>query len=117
MPARKRTNGRIGTRARTNDGVAPAEHAKSYTHPDEQVARPEVGTQERFRDKKPPKTWHYDVPMLPLFVDERLAPQTMLESVTGCKRDQQVDPVRRPAAGDREPDCAPTSTVTAGRIA
>jgi adenine-specific DNA-methyltransferase len=46
--------------------VGAAEPAKSYTHPDaDQVARPEVGTQERFRDKKPPQTYRYDSSLAP----------------------------------------------------
>jgi adenine-specific DNA-methyltransferase len=127
------------------------------------VSRPEAGTQDSFRSKKPPKTYRYDsslapelqwdppagkvreraeellriietaaakaaqgdreaaesaqsaaaelrrmqqpflnwagkaerqsfeVPTLPLFVHERLSTQAILESVTGWKRDQQVD--------------------------
>lgn len=46
--------------------LAPAERAKSYTHPEvDQVSRPEVGTQDRFRDKKSPKTYRYDSSLAP----------------------------------------------------
>lgn len=165
MPPRKKGNGAAAPRsAAAGAGFAPVDRAKSYTHPDvKQVSRPEVGTQERFRDKKPPKTYRYDsslapelqwdggganvrdraeellrtleglvakaaegdveaaeavrtascelramqapflnwsgkaertsfeVPTLPLFVHERLSTQAVLESVSGWKRDQQVD--------------------------
>jgi adenine-specific DNA-methyltransferase len=65
MPPKKK---RTGTASASGAGttVAPAEAAKSYTHPDaEQVSRPEVGTQDRFRDKKPPKTYRYDSSLAP----------------------------------------------------
>jgi adenine-specific DNA-methyltransferase len=47
-------------------GVVPAEAAKSYTHPEAaQVSRPEIGSQDRFRDKKPPATYRYDSSLAP----------------------------------------------------
>jgi adenine-specific DNA-methyltransferase len=164
MPARKKRNGAAPRAAAPAANAAPVDRAKSYTHPDaEQVSRPEVGTQERFRDKKPPQAYRYDsslapelvwdaggatvreraeellrvidesvaraadgdadaaqvargaarelramqapflnwsgkaergsfeVPTLPLFVHERLSTQAILESVSGWKRDRQVD--------------------------
>lgn len=162
MPPRKKAGqAKSGPKSTS---VAPADAAKSYSHPESSaVARPEAGTQDSFRSKKPPKTYKYDsslapelqwdppaakvreraeellrvvetgtakavegdkeaadaaraaaaelrrmqqpflnwagkaerqsfeVPTLPLFVHERLSTQAILESVTGWKREQQVD--------------------------
>jgi len=161
MPPRKKSSTKSAKGSRT---AAPADAAKSYSHPDATaVSRPEAGTQDSFRAKKPPKTYRYDsslapelqwdppaakvreradellriieaaavkaadgdkdaaeqareaaaelrrmqepflnwtgkaersqfeVPTLPLFVHERLSTQAILESVSGWKREQQVD--------------------------
>lgn len=52
-PKRKTTKGR---------SAAAASEAKSYTHPDaSSPLRPDVGVQHRFKKKKPPKTYRYDL--------------------------------------------------------
>ncbi len=63
MPARKKRTEHTGAVAPR--AAAPVERAKPYVHLDDQVSRPEVGTQERFRDKKPPKSWRYDSSLAP----------------------------------------------------
>lgn len=66
MSPRKNGAGSASRRGNAGAGVVPPERARSYTHPDaEQVSRPEVGTQERFRDKKAPKTYRYDSSLAP----------------------------------------------------
>ena len=65
MPPKKKRAGKTA-RSTGATSLAPVDLAKSYTHPDaEQVSRPEVGTQDRFRDKKPPKTYRYDSSLAP----------------------------------------------------
>jgi adenine-specific DNA-methyltransferase len=67
MPARKRSSSKAPRRSRSAGVQAGSpDRARPYTHPDaEQVSRPEVGTQERFRDKKPPRTYRYDSSLAP----------------------------------------------------
>jgi len=46
--------------------ATPADAAKSYSHPEASLAsRPETGTQDSFRAKKPPKTYAYDSSLAP----------------------------------------------------
>ncbi len=50
-------------RARPTSSV---ESPASYTHPEQRVAmRPEIGTQDKIRKKKPPTTWRYDSSLSP----------------------------------------------------
>ena len=39
--------------------------AETYRHEDEALLRPDVGTQAQFKQKKPPKTYHYDSSLSP----------------------------------------------------
>ena len=41
------------------------QRAESYTHEEEALLRPDVGTQAQFRKKKPPKTYRYDSSLSP----------------------------------------------------
>jgi adenine-specific DNA-methyltransferase len=99
MPPKKKSSG-TASRA-SGAGVAPADSAKSYTHPDaQQVARPEVGTQDRFRDKKPPKTYRYD---------SSLAPELQWDAGNASVRERAEELLRiveaaaeKAAAGDAE---------------
>ena len=50
MPARKTARGK---------------RADAYTHEQEAVLRPEVGTQAQFQKKKPPRTYRYDSSLSP----------------------------------------------------
>lgn len=51
------------TKARSTSSL---ESPASYTHPDQRVAmRPDIGTQDKFRKKKPPVTWRYDSSLSP----------------------------------------------------
>ncbi len=46
--------------------TSSVESPASYTHPDQRVAmRPDIGTQDKFRKKKPPVTWRYDSSLSP----------------------------------------------------
>ena len=41
------------------------QRAEAYSHEDEVVLRPDVGTQAQFRKRKPPKTYRYDSSLSP----------------------------------------------------
>ena len=41
------------------------QRAEAYTHEEEALLRPDVGTQAQFRKKKPPKTYRYDSSLSP----------------------------------------------------
>jgi len=41
------------------------QRAETYTHDEEALLRPDVGTQAQFRKKKPPKTYRYDSSLSP----------------------------------------------------
>ena len=65
--ASKKKNPSIGAthkQASSGSGVKPspasAESTDSYTHGQKAVQRPDVGVQEQFTKKKPPKTYRYD---------------------------------------------------------
>jgi adenine-specific DNA-methyltransferase len=82
---------------------------QSYRHPEATTPlRPEVGTQDRFRQKKAPHTYAYDpslspqllwagkverlsfnVPTLPLFIHERLSTKAILETLKGHRRSSE----------------------------
>lgn len=54
--------------------------AEAYTHEDEVVLRPDVGTQAQFRKRKPPTTYRYDSSLLPaLDWDGRNAARGLVE--------------------------------------
>lgn len=42
-----------------------AQRAETYTHEEEALLRPDVGTQAQLKKKKPPKTYHYDSSLSP----------------------------------------------------
>lgn len=56
----RRVDGLAGTRS----GRKPAQ-AEAYTHRDEAVLRPDVGTQAQFKQKKPPRAYTYDSSLSP----------------------------------------------------
>ncbi len=45
--------------------AAAAHRAETYTHSEEALLRPEVGTQAQFKRRKPPKTYRYDSSLSP----------------------------------------------------
>ena len=45
--------------------MAKPKRAESYRHEEEALLRPDVGTQAQFKQKKPPKTYHYDSSLSP----------------------------------------------------
>ena len=86
-----------------------APETRPYRHPEATTPlRPEVGTQDRFRQKKEPATYSYDpslspqlqwagkaerlsfnVPTLPLFIHERLSTKAILETLKGHRRSDE----------------------------
>jgi adenine-specific DNA-methyltransferase len=86
-----------------------APETRPYRHPEATTPlRPEVGTQDRFRQKKEPATYRYDpslspqlqwagkaerlsfnVPTLPLFIHERLSTKAILETLKGHRRSDE----------------------------
>lgn len=86
-----------------------APETRPYRHPEAStLLRPEVGTQDRFRNKKAPQTYSYDpslspqlmwagkaerlsfnVPTLPLFIHERLSTKAILETLKGHRRSDE----------------------------
>jgi adenine-specific DNA-methyltransferase len=106
MAKGKRPKKSTGTRQSTE-----SQTTEPYVHPTADMAgRPEVGTQASFKKKKPPKTYSYDssldpqlvwagkaerlsfdVPTLPLFVHERLSTAAIIETLSGHKKNQQID--------------------------
>jgi hypothetical protein len=76
---------------------ARSKRAETYTHDEEALLRPEVGTQAQFRKRKPPKTYRYYSSLSPAFDWAGLNPGRELGS--GCARRS-----RRP-----QPSCRPTT--------
>jgi adenine-specific DNA-methyltransferase len=82
--------------------------ASSYRHPESELTlRPDIGTQDQFKKKKPPVSYQFDsslsptldwagkaehtsfdVPTLPLFVHERLSTRAIIETLRGHKREK-----------------------------
>ena len=50
--------------ARPRSRPAPKQ-AEAYTHDEEALLRPDVGTQAQFKKKKPPRTYRYDSSLSP----------------------------------------------------
>ena len=92
-----------GKKPKTGPEVQPYRHPEATT-----LLRPEVGTQDRFRNKKAPQAYSYDpslspqlmwagkaerlsfnVPTLPLFIHERLSTKAILETLKGHRRSDE----------------------------
>src|SRR5437879_10687933 len=57
----ERKGGRVASKGR----VSKRRRAETYTHDEQALLRPDIGTQAQFRKKKPPKTYRYDSSLSP----------------------------------------------------